>query len=263
MNRLEVARAASAAGAAAALRCHRDPDTAQWWKSDGSIVTDADLAAEEAVIATLRLLAPDDAIIAEERGGPDALSDVWIIDPIDGTENFSRGHPVWATLVAWSGSNGESVAAIDAPALGRSWWAERGRGAHSDLGPLYVSGINEAAAGGLCFGGVHEYPLELRAGIGEVAAQFRTAWGWGNFWAHILVAEGVSDAAVSYGTSLWDVVAPALVVAEAGGTSTDVLGNTDPLAGSLVSTNGRIHGEVISALAAVGFSAPSHPGARG
>ncbi len=263
MNRSEIARRAAAAGAEVAASYFRGSSLSRWNKADGSLVTRADLEAEKAILSTLRELAPDEPVLAEESGGDTALRNTWVVDPVDGTENFSRGHPVWATLVAWHGSNGVDAAAIDAPALGRRWWAGRGLGAFNDEGRLSTSSIRERAAAGFAFGGIHEYPPRVWPALTGLAAGFRTAWGWGNFWGHVLVAEGVVDAALSYGTSPWDVAAPSLLVTEAGGAWSDVVGERDLMAGSLLTTNTLLHEGMVTDLVRRGFTAPRRPTSDG
>ncbi|MFJ4504446.1 inositol monophosphatase family protein [Streptomyces sp. NPDC088864] len=247
-TRVEIARAAAAAGAAAAAEYLHRPAIARWDKLDGSIVTEADLAAEQAVLAVLHRFAPGEAVLSEESGGATELTEVWIVDPIDGTENFSRRHPVWGTLVAWHDRDAVAAAAIDAPGLDRRWWAAAGRGAHGVSGRLQTSAVRERRLAGFAFGGAHEYPVPAWEALTDVMRGFRTAWGWGNFWGHMMVAEGSVDAALSYGTSPWDVAAPALIVAEAGGAWTDMSGARDLRSGSLLTTNKTLHNELTADL---------------
>ena len=264
-DELRVALAAAEAGASVAMDFfRREIDTRI--KSDGSLVTAADVAAEAEVRATLDRLAPGDHVFGEELGGRAEFDDFWIVDPIDGTENFSRGNPVWATLVARQ-INGEfDVAVIDAPALSRRWWAIRGGGAFAGVRgsslaeagqQLQVSDRPDRGDATFGYGGLHECQSDLAVErIVAVARQFRCAWGWGNFWSHVQVAEGVIDVGLSYGVSLWDIAAPALLVTEAGGRWSDVDGRALPTAASLLTSNGSLHEALVADLAGTARSYP-------
>lgn len=267
MNRLDVARRAAEAGAEVAMSFARKPRNGalapsgseagslrRWTKPDGSLVTEADLAAERAVIETLHHLAPGEPVLAEESGGADTLENTWIVDPIDGTENFNRRIPVWATLVAWHGSASEGVtaAAVNAPALGRQWWAELGGGAFGPGGRIHVSDVRDPSSGCICVGGLHEYAPDLWERVADAAAEFHTAWGWGNFWGHMLVAEGSVEAALSSGTQVWDVAAASLIVTEAGGRWTDLRGVPDLRSGSFLSGNAELHRPLLHSISPQG-----------
>ena len=218
-------------------------------KEDGSIVTQADLECESRIRERLAEHAPDDVIQGEEQGG--ALDgDRWIIDPIDGTENYSRGNVVWGTLIARTSAGRPAVAVVSAPALGRRWWAVRDRGAFTTGGRrLRVSGVADPAEGTFCYGGLHEAPSPRDlANVLTAGSRFRCAWGWGNFWGHIQVAEGVVDAALSFGTQAWDVAAPVLVVQEAGGSWSDLSGSASLDGGAFLTSNGAVHTGVLSDL---------------
>ncbi len=233
-------------------------------KPDRTPVTDADHAAEAAVLALVAAEHPGDAILAEESGA--AAGDTgreWIVDPIDGTRQFLRGVPTWASLVALRERGATTTAVVSAPALGRRWWAVRGAGAFmieraEGSGPaearrLHVSAVDTVEDAFLA----HAEPAAWHAYGGEgalarfVALALRCwqARGYGDFWAHMLVAEGAADVAVEVGPTLWDLAAPALIVAEAGGRFTSLEGDADPGRGSGVSTNGRLHDAVLAALA--------------
>jgi histidinol-phosphatase len=224
-------------------------------KPDGSAVTEADLAAEDAIRTTLERMTPGLPVIAEEAttGGrqPRSSADGWVVDPIDGTENFSRGTPVWATLVALRVGGVGTLAVVSSPALGRRWTAARGRGAFAGDQPLRVSERASRSVATLAYGGLHETPTRsARDALLVAASEFRCAWGWGNFWAHVLVAEGAADAAVSHGTEIWDVLGPALLVSEAGGRWSDVDGRHLPDSGTLLTTNGHLHDDLVRDLGA-------------
>ena len=206
-------------------------------KSDLTPVTDADRAVERALRERLAAERPGDSVLGEEEGGGATPSGrLWVLDPIDGTRNFARGIPVWATLVALLRDGETAVGVVSAPALGRRWWATRGGGAFADGTPIRVSQIgslDEAAVSG----------FSSFAGVGERAWHLRD---FGDFWQHVLVAEGSLELALDPMLSLWDIPAVALVVEEAGGRCSGVDGArpTD----SLVSSNGLLHEDALAAL---------------
>ena len=173
-------------------------------KPDLTPVSEADRAVEAMLRERLAAERPGEPILGEEEGGEDASG--WILDPIDGTRNYTRGIPVWATLIAYA----DRVAVISAPALGRRWWAERGAGAFSNGEPIAVSGVARLEDATVLYG--LERPPPARA---------YDAWhlrGFGDFWAHMLVAEGAADAAFdASGLAIWDWAPLKVIVEEAGG----------------------------------------------
>ena len=173
-------------------------------KADLTPVSEADRAAEAALRERLARERPDEPVLGEEQGGDETSG--WILDPIDGTRNYTRGIPVWATLIAYA----DRVAVISAPALGRRWWAERGAGAFRDGEPMRVSGIDRLEEATLLYG--LERPPPARA---------YDAWhlrGFGDFWAHMLVAEGAAEVAFdASGLAIWDWAPLKVIVEEAGG----------------------------------------------
>jgi histidinol-phosphatase len=173
-------------------------------KPDLTPVTDADRAVER----ELRSLVGDAGFFGEEFGGPESGTR-WIVDPIDGTKNFTRGIPVWATLIALERDAELVCGVVSAPALGRRWWAARDEGAFANGAPIRVSAVSrlEDAA----------FSAALAA---DLAAVENVAWharGLGDFWQHVLVAEGALDAAIDYPLKLWDYAALVPIVEEAGG----------------------------------------------
>jgi histidinol-phosphatase len=173
-------------------------------KADLTPVSEADRAAEAALRERLARERPGEPVLGEEEGGDDTSG--WIIDPIDGTRNYTRGIPVWATLIAYA----DRVAVISAPALGRRWWAERGTGAFANGEPIRVSGVGGLEDATVLYG--LERPPPARA---------YDAWhlrGFGDFWAHMLVAEGAADAAFdASGLKIWDWAPLKVILEEAGG----------------------------------------------
>ena len=173
-------------------------------KADLTPVSEADRAAEAALRRRLAEERPGEAVLGEEEGGEDTSG--WILDPIDGTRNYTRGIPVWATLIAYA----DRIAVVSAPALSRRWWAERGEGAFADGEPIHVSGVGRLQDATVIYG--LERPPPARA---------YDAWhvrGFGDFWAHMLVAEGAADAAFdASGLKIWDWAPMKILVEEAGG----------------------------------------------
>jgi histidinol-phosphatase len=173
-------------------------------KADLTPVSEADRAAETAIRQRLARERPGEPVLGEEEGGGDTSG--WILDPIDGTRNYTRGIPVWATLIAYA----DRVAVVSAPELGRRWWAERGRGAFANGEPIRVSGVGRLEDATVLYG--LERPPPPRA---------YDAWhvrGFGDFWAHMLVAEGAAEVAFdASGLKIWDWAPLKVIVEEAGG----------------------------------------------
>jgi len=178
-------------------------------KSDSTPVTDADRATERLLRELIARDRPGEGVLGEEEGD-DAFSSIrWILDPIDGTRNFSRGIPVWATLIALERDGEVTCGVVSAPALGRRWWAARGEGAFVDGEAIRVSGVSELAQASVSC----SYGRDLA----RLEPQVWHARGLGDFWQHMLVAEGALDAAVDSRLSVWDYAAVEPIVTEAGG----------------------------------------------
>jgi histidinol-phosphatase len=208
-------------------------------KADLTPVTDADLAVERALREHIAAERPGDTVLGEEQGD-DGGRVRWIIDPIDGTRNFSRGLPVWATLLALE-RDGELVCGVvSAPALGHRWWAARGEGAWRDGEPIHVSRISKLG----------DAAVSCSEGV-DLAAFEPHVWharGLGDFWQHVLVAEGALDAAVDSPLAIWDYAAVAVIVHEAGGRAGAPDGGSARPKEQLVSTNGVVHDAVLRRL---------------
>jgi len=178
-------------------------------KFDSTPVTDADRATERLLRERIARDRPGEGVLGEEEGD-DAFSSIrWILDPIDGTRNFSRGIPVWATLIALERDGEVTCGVVSAPALGRRWWAARGEGAFVDGEAIRVSGVSELAQASVSC----SYGRDLA----RLEPQVWHARGLGDFWQHMLVAEGALDAAVDSRLSVWDYAAVEPIVTEAGG----------------------------------------------
>ena len=210
-------------------------------KPDLTPVTEADRAVETELRGLLAAERPVDAILGEEHGATTGGTRRWILDPIDGTRNYARGIPIWATLVALEELGTVSLGVVSAPALGRRWWAERGTGAFAGGEPIRVSTISQLADAVLC--------LPLERDVSELARGSWHARGLGDFWAHMLVAEGAVDAAAdAVGVSEWDLAAVQVIVEEAGGRFSDASGASRIDTGSAITSNGLLHDELLAAL---------------
>jgi histidinol-phosphatase len=212
-------------------------------KPDLTPVTEADRAVEVALRRILAVERPGDAILGEEQGAAGAGSRRWLVDPIDGTRNYSRGIPVWATLIALEVEDVVQLGMVSAPALGRRWWAERGAGAFADGERVRVSAVSRVEDAVLSFAIENELPA--------VAHRAWHARGFGDFWPYMLIAEGSVDGAVdAVGVSEWDLAAMQVIVEEAGGRFSDRRGENRIDAGSAVASNGLLHAELLAGLAA-------------
>ena len=210
-------------------------------KPDLTPVTEADRAVETMIRERLAIERRDDGLLGEEFGSLGGGSRRWIVDPIDGTRNYSRGIPVWATLIALEEDGELRLGVVSAPALHRRWHAERGGGAWVNDDRVRVSAVRQIEDAVLSF--ALEQPIPALAGY---------AWharGYGDFWAHMLVAEGAVDAAVdAVGVKVWDLAAIQPIVEEAGGRFTDAAGVARADGGTAISSNGHLHDELLRAV---------------
>lgn len=214
-------------------------------KPDLSPVSEADRDAEVALRAAVAASGRGEGVLGEEFGddGGDAK---WIVDPIDGTTNYVRGVPVWATLLALVRGGEVVCSLVSAPALGRRWWATRGGGAFADGSRARVSAVSSLESASVSTTSARRMP----AGWTEIV---RRAWsnrGLGDFWQHCLVAEGSLDVACDSVMKLWDYAPVQLLVEEAGGRCTTYDGGEPAVDASFVTTNGLLHDEVVSLLGA-------------
>lgn len=241
-------------------------------KPDLTPVSDADTAVEKELREIIAAHHPEDALLGEEFGGDVSFAGrQWVIDPIDGTKNFVRGVPVWATLISLLVDGKPVVGVVSAPALGRRWWAAEGAGAWR----LFNTPAGTATAGDLD-GGVPSAGAR-RLGVSKVGkvadssiaisslsgwadcgkreqliSLTDSAWrlrGYGDFWSYMLVAEGAVDIAAEPEVSLWDLAALVPIITEAGGRFTSLDGEDGPHGGSAVATNGLLHEAALRALA--------------
>jgi histidinol-phosphatase len=225
-------------------------------KPDLTPVSDADKQVEEAVRSILGRARPRDAVTGEEMGSTGHGPRRWVIDPIDGTKNFVRGVPVWATLLALMDGDDVVAGLVSAPALNRRWWAGAGSGAYtgkslSSATRMSVSKVDRLSDASLSYSslsGWHDLGLE-DAFLGLTRDVWRTR-AYGDFWNYMLVAEGAVDVAAEPEVALHDLAAPSLIVTESGGRFTDLAGTPGPAGGSAIATNGLLQDEVVRRLTA-------------
>jgi histidinol-phosphatase len=246
----DVAMAAAAAGGRAALQYFRRPDLRVEWKADESPVTIADREAEAACHAVIRAAFPDDAWLGEETGEVGGGSGRrWICDPIDGTRNFVRGVPLWATLVACEENDRVVAAAVMIPALNENYDAVLGGGARCNGSTIHVSKIDRLDQALFCY----ESPAWFHKNgmtavfddLNKITALQR---GLCDAYGHMLVASGRAEIVVEPQLSVWDVAATSLVVNEAGGRFSDLQGTPSIRSGNAVVTNGVLHDAVLARL---------------
>ncbi|WP_328405024.1 histidinol-phosphatase [Nocardia sp. NBC_00403] len=226
-------------------------------KPDLTPVSDADLAVEKAIRQVLGQERPGDSVLGEEFGGDAEFTGrQWVIDPIDGTKNFVRRVPIWATLIALLEDGVPVVGVVSAPALTRRWWAAAGAGAWSTFDQqapkaISVSAVAELSSASLAFSslsgwrerGLREHFLALTDDVWRVR-------GYGDFLTYCLLAEGAVDIATEPEVSLWDLAALDILVREAGGRFTSLHGAPGPHGGDAIATNGLLHDEVLARLGA-------------
>lgn len=261
-------------------------------KPDATPVTDADRAVEQEIRTLLRTERPEDLIIGEEFGGVELLatakpgSRFWVIDPIDGTKNFLRGIPTWATLIAMGvvadskasaistdseipASNSIEIGVVSAPALGRRWWAKRGSGSFVTENFAPASPLPSDTLGSTTASSTRKISVSKVAQLSDASLSYSDLVGWGerrqpfialldrvwrtralgDFLSHMLVAEGAVDLAAEPSLALWDMAPLALIVEEAGGRYSSLDGVDGPFGKSGVSSNSRLHDLFLSTLA--------------
>ena len=236
------------------MRRFRARDLQVQAKPDMTPVTDADLAVEESLRNVLSRARPRDAMLGEEFGRTGSSQRCWVIDPIDGTKNFVRGVPVWATLIGLMEEDEVIAGVVTAPALGRRWWAARDGGAWTGKGltkatACRVSGVASLSDASLSFSGLSTWADAGK--LADLLSLSRKVWrtrAYGDFWSHVLVAEGAVDISAESDVTLWDLAALQIIVEEAGGAFTDLAGIPRPDRGSAVCTNGLLHSEVLHLL---------------
>jgi histidinol-phosphatase len=227
-------------------------------KPDMTPVSEADKGAEELIRTSLQRTRPRDAIHGEEFGVAGTGPRRWVIDPIDGTKNYVRGVPVWATLIALmeAGEGGYQpvVGVVSAPALGRRWWAAKGLGAYSGRSlsaatRLHVSKVARLGDASFAYSSLSGWEDQGRLDgfLDLTRACWRTR-AYGDFWPYMMVAEGSVDICAEPELSLWDMAANAIIVTEAGGRFTSLDGVAGVDGGNAAASNGLLHGELLGYL---------------
>lgn len=224
-------------------------------KPDMTPVTEADQAAEQLIRTSLQRSRPRDAILGEEYGSSGQGARRWVIDPIDGTKNYVRGVPVWATLVALTERTEDGdrpvVGVVSAPALNRRWWAARGAGAYtgrslSSATRLDVSQVSRVGDASFAYSSLSGW--EQRGRLDGFLQLSRDCWrtrGYGDFWPYMMVAEGSVDLCAEPELSLWDMAANAIIVEEAGGRFTGLDGRDGVHSGNAAASNGLLHDDLL------------------
>jgi histidinol-phosphatase len=224
-------------------------------KPDLTPVSDADTATERSLRDILATERPSDAVSGEEYGTDGAGTRRWVIDPIDGTKNYVRGVPVWATLIALLDGTDPVVGVVSAPALGRRWWAARDAGAwtafagHGLPRRLAVSQVASLGDASLSYSSLSGWgALGRREAFVALTEQVWRSRAYGDFWSYMLVAEGAVDLAAEPELSLWDMAALAPIVTEAGGRFTGLDGVPGVHQGNAAASNGLLHDDFLAAL---------------
>ena len=223
-------------------------------KPDLTPVTDADKSVEEGIRRTLSRARPRDAVLGEEQGSTGHSQRRWIVDPIDGTKNYVRGVPVWATLIALMVEDEVVVGVVSAPMLQRRWWAAQGGGAWSGRSLLraaecHVSDVARLDDASLSYSSIEEWDDSDR--LDAFLALSRRCWrtrAYGDFWSYMLLAEGAVDLAAEPDLQLYDMAALDVIVREAGGTFGSLDGTSGPLGGNALASNGRLHDQALAYL---------------
>lgn len=244
---LDVALRAADAADAVTMARFDSADLDIQLKADASFVTEADLAAEQAVRAVLTRERPDDGQFGEEFGVSGTGSRQWIIDPIDGTANYLKGIPMWTTLIALVIDGVPRVGVASQPAIGRRWWAASSLGAWTNQpgGPprrLAVSSVTDLAEASISFQSIAQWD-----GAGRTDALLRlsrSVWrdrGYGDAWPYMLLAEGRLEFVAEFDVKEYDIAALVPIIHEAGGKFTDIEGNDSLSSRSSLATNARLH----------------------
>ena len=243
MTDLELALELADAADAISLQHFRSTKLAVRTKDDMTPVSEADEAIERAIRERLQRDRPDDGIVGEEFGTSGGGNRRWIIDPIDATKNYVRGIPIFATLIALEDAGRVTVGVVSAPALSRRWWATAGGGAFCNGIAIHASAVHDLAEAQIDFESTSASENYI-----ALARKCGRARCFGDFWAHMLVAEGAIEIVVEPKVALWDMAAVQIIVDESGGRFTDLRGNATPDGGSGLSTNGVLHDAVLESV---------------
>lgn len=248
--RLEAALAA-ASEASAIIRAHYARAVPARAKADGSPVTDADIAAEQAIRAIVEARFPGDGFHGEETGAERLDAEhVWLVDPIDGTKSFVRGYPMFSTQIAVMHRGRLELGVSSAPAYGETAWAERGAGAFLGGQGLAVSGITRLEEATLSTGNLRSLARGRRwAAFGRLVTSLDRIRGFGDFLHYHLLAAGKIDAVLESDVNILDIAALTVIVEEAGGRVTDLKGAPVGLGSTnILATNGALHDAILGAV---------------
>ncbi|WP_405375686.1 MULTISPECIES: inositol monophosphatase family protein [unclassified Microbacterium] len=224
-------------------------------KADASFVTDADLATERAIRSLLADERPADGILGEEYGTTGDATRQWVIDPIDGTSNYLKGIPMWATLIALVIDGVPRVGVVSQPALGRRWWGATGLGAWTN-GPsgsprrIAVSGVDAVSDASVSFQSIAQWDAEGRSDA--LLRLSRSVWrdrGYGDAWPYMLLAEGRLELVAEFDVKEYDIAAHVPIIMEAGGRFTDIDGRDSIASRSSMATNGVLHDAFVALFA--------------
>jgi histidinol-phosphatase len=219
-------------------------------KADHTPVTEADLRVEDMIRAELASRFPGDAVLGEEGGLEGASGRVWVIDPVDGTKNFTDRIQVWGTLIALMVEREPVVGMASAPALGERYAAARGSGATLNGEPIQVSSTGDLVEAMVCSSGMRDWLSgPLADPYRRVVATARRSRAFGDFWGHMLVARGSADAMLESILRTWDFAAVHVIVEEAGGRMTTLDGAPLVDRGSALTTNGALHDAIVQLFA--------------
>jgi histidinol-phosphatase len=226
-------------------------------KPDLTPVTDADQAVEENIRKTLSRVRSRDAVIGEEQGTTGHSQRRWVVDPIDGTKNFVRGVPVWATLISLVVDDEVVLGVVSAPQLQRRWWASTGNGAWTGRSLLkatqiHTSDVRRLEDASLSYASLSGW--EDAGRLDDFLSLSRRCWrtrAYGDFWSYMLVAEGAVDLAAEPDLELYDMAALDIIVREAGGQFTSLDGTPGPFGGNAVASNGHLHEAALAFLGSV------------
>ncbi|MDQ6935982.1 MAG: histidinol-phosphatase [Actinomycetota bacterium] len=234
-------------------------------KPDLTPVTDADDIVEDGIRRTLSRARPRDAVLGEEQGSTGHSQRRWVVDPIDGTKNFVRGVPVWATLIGLMVDDEVVVGVVSAPQLNRRWWASRGSGAWTGKSLLraaacQVSDVSRIEDASLSYSSLSGW--DERGRLDDFLSLSRRCWrtrAYGDFWSYTLLAEGAVDIAAEPDLELYDMAALEVIVREAGGLFTSLEGEPGPNGGNALATNGKLHDQALAFLGSLPDGASGSP----
>ena len=238
---LELALGLADAADAITLRHFRSVDLRVETKPDNTPVSNADREVEQAIREIVAAARPSDAVVGEEYGTSGDGRRRWIIDPLDGTRNYVRGIPVFATLVALEVDGQGTVGVVSAPALGVRWLAARGAGAFRGDERIGVSAVNRVEDATVCHASFSSWAGPAADGLLALCRAAYRDRGFGDFWQHMLVAQGSAEIALEPQVSLWDMAAVKVIVEEAGGRFSDLSGRATADGGDAISSNGLLH----------------------